>query len=223
MESWIKNFNSYLCDVKALSSDVLLICLTGIDGSGKTTQANLLLQTLNLRRNPAIYEHSFSRKTIADDVGVRSSIDIFVKNLNKVTNNRLVMVTKTVVRLAIIFVDSWLTYTFYKIKHRGKIIIADRFFYDTLIYLAFSFRPLANQILIFSRFIPKPKITILLQVSSETAVNRKAEHTIKDARILLGFYEMLKQIQPIITVDAQQSIQSTRYQIERIVYQRLFF
>jgi thymidylate kinase len=207
--------------VKALTSDVLLVCLTGIDGSGKTTQANLLLQTLYLQRYLTMYEHSFSRKTIADDLGVRSSIDIFVKNLNKVTNNRLVMVTKTVVRLTIIFVDSWLTYTLYKIKHRGKIIITDRFFYDSLVYLAFLYRPLANQILIFSKFIPKPKITILLQVSSETAVNRKAEHTLNDAKILCGFYEMLKQIQPIITVDAQQSIQSTRYQIERIVWQRI--
>jgi len=204
-----------------LTNRLSIIGLIGIDGSGKTTQANLLLHSLKKDGNCAIYVHSFSRKTLADNLGVRSFIDIFINRLNEPSERRLVMTTKVVLRLGVIFLDSWLAFVAYNAKYGERLVVYDRYQYDNLVLLASSHIALANLILIFSKLLPRPKITILLKVGPKTAIERKSEHTYDDAKRICSLYEMLGQTLHIITVDAEQDMQSVRRQIKEILCRKI--
>jgi thymidylate kinase len=206
-----------------LTNHLLSLCFIGIDGSGKTTQANLLLSSLKNHRNYGIYIHSFSRKTIADSFRVRLLINIFIKELNEPSKRKLMRIVKAVLRLGIIFFDSWLTFMIHNAKYGERFVVYDRYHYDNLVLLASRYIDLAKLIMIFSKLLPKPKTIILLKVTPRTAIIRKTEHTYEDAKRICRLYEMLMQILPIFSVDGEQDIQSIKQQIERIVSSKMLF
>jgi len=158
---------------------------------------------------------------MADSLRIRSFIDVLIKELDKPTTNRLIAITKVVLRLIVMLIDSWITYSLYRIKYRGKVLILDRYYYCTLVSLASHHRVLASQIMIFSKIIPKPWITILLKVTPETAIKRKPEHTYSEARKICSLYEALTRILPITSVDVEKDAEVVKQQVEELVYTRV--
>lgn len=192
------------------------ICFVGIDGSGKTTQANLLLQVLRSQGASVKYIHFFSRRTIAEREELRSFIDAFVKNLDKPTDNQLVAIIKSIFRLTTIFIDSWLMYYVNTVKHKGKIVIYDRYYYDSLIIIAFRHMALMNQILPLSKLIPKPNVVISLEITPEAAVKRKFEHTINEAERICSLYSKLKQVLSINVINAELNIEQVKQRVKKL-------
>jgi thymidylate kinase len=195
----------------------MIICLIGIDGSGKTMQAKLLLDALHKKRNPSKYFHSFSRKTFADRVGLRLFINLFIKKLDRTTGNRLVVGINVAIRLASILVDSWLTHCFRTVKFKKTVLIYDRYYYDSLVILASIHKDLENQIIAFARLVPKPDVVILFEIAPEVSVIRKQEHTISEAARLVQLYKKLIQVVPMKTVDAESDAAGIRLQVDAIV------
>jgi len=189
----------------------------GTDGSGKTTQANLLMQKLRTQGNTVKYVHFFSSGRMTTGIlQTRSLLDTFVKSVDKPTNGRLRVFIRVWLRLMGVLFDSWLTHFVNAFKYRGQIILYDRYYYDSLVALAFRNRTLTNQILTLSKLIPKPNIAILFEVTPSTSVKRKAEHTMNDAERISNLYLKLKTILPINTLNAELSIKQVRQHIAKI-------
>jgi len=171
---------------------------------------------LRIRGDPVKYVHSFSRKTVADAVGLGSTINILIKNLDKSTDIRLGAIIKAIPRLAGIFIDSWLMYCVEMAKHQQRIIVYDRYYYDSLVILASRCASLRNQIIAFSKLIPKPNIAILLEITPKTAVERKPEHTIDEAERMCSLYEKFKQLLSINVINVELNTEQVKRRVEKI-------
>jgi len=193
------------------------ICFIGIDGSGKTTQANLLLQMLRRQGKSVKYVHFFSpKRIIAGGLQPKLFINTFIKILDQPANNRLETVIKVVLRLMCILIDAWLMYFVNIIKYKGKIIIYDRYYYDSIVAIALRYTSLVNPIITFSKLLPKPSIIILLEVSSKTAIQRKPEHTHKEAERICYLYRQLKGLLPTSVINAELEIEQIKQHIEKL-------
>lgn len=191
-----------------------LICLIGIDGSGKTTQAHILMDGLKRFGQQVEYKHSYTRKTVLDASKVRRYADIFIKNLNTKTSNQFVALIKTIIRLDSIIIDSLLSQL--PNKKTASITISDRYFYDNIVGLATVHSSLASKIILFAKIIPKPTLTIVFQIKPEIAIKRKAEHSIDEARRICDLYYKLSQLTNIEVINAEQDLTTVSKQIEEI-------
>ena len=193
------------------------ISFIGIDGSGKTTQANYLIKTLHMQGNSIKYIHFFSSgRIVTGEPQPGSLISTFLQNLDKPTDNRLEEFIRLLTKLMGILLDSWLTHFHNARKYADKIVIYDRYYYDSLVVLAFRTKTLKNIILILSKLIPKPNIIVLFKVTPSTSVIRKAEQTIEDAEKICNLYLRLTSILPIYSLNAELSIKQLRLRIAGI-------
>jgi thymidylate kinase len=177
----------------------------------------LLFNDLCRKGCSAEYIHYFTRKTLADKARLRYALNTFIEKISKCTYNRPSAFVKIIVRLTIILIDSWLTYCIHYAKFKRKIIIYDRYCYDSLVAFASCHKSFESLIIIFSKLIPKPNVVILLQTTPQTAVMRKPEHTIAYAERLIKLYDKLKLLIRINTINAESNEQQIKQQVKEIV------
>lgn len=140
-------------------------------------------------------------------------ISILIRKIRSLKNNWLGSVIKIATRLLNVLADSQITTRLNKRLKTHDVIIYDRYFYDILVILAFDFPHLSDFILSFSRLIKHPDIIIIFQVEPETAVNRKAEHNLRQAKIYCQIYKHLADILGIELIDAQQPIEAIKTEV----------
>lgn len=194
------------------------ICFCGVDGCGKTTQAKLLFKNLQRAGKNPIYIHILSPKnTVLSRLHEVSVINRAISYIRILKDNFVVKVLKVSLRLFNLLLDSWVTTTMNKVKYKNqaKIMIYDRYFYDILVILAFSYPNILNFIINFSKLIPKPDIVILFEISPEVSVKRKSEHTLDEARRYSEIYKVLgKKINPSFVINAELSEKEIEKNIE---------
>lgn len=151
------------------------ICLIGIDGSGKTSNAKFLVNYFKKRRYNVRYIHYTSptlnlvKKLINKVIGHnKTNLNLYSKSHEAKKGNILLMYGI----LALTVIDEIIS-SIKMIKIREKIIIRDRCFYDYLIEFC-NFYPKWLLRFIVSIF-SKPDILLWLNVSPKVAHNRKTE------------------------------------------------
>jgi len=206
-----------------------LICFTGIDGSGKTTQSKRLFETL--RKFEVNCEYSWSRW---EPFLLKPFISLFRTKAKRVKNNGghtpeteysvLKKIKKRIFKYK--FVLAFYQYTalldyYLQIKKKisrpleeGKVVICDRYVYDLCVDFAVNFgyseagfarllkwRPMA--------YFPRPDFIFLIDVPPEVGASRKADGTpigyIEDGR---KFYQTLSKYIEVKALDGMDEANS---------------
>ena len=180
-----------------------LICITGIDGSGKTTLAKSINDKLKNEGLNSIYVYArvvpiisrflmvMGRKVINSKHGdLFVEYDEYTQNKKKVFHRPLIA---EIYKLAFLL-DQSIVILIKIIPHMvcGKIVICDRYVYDTIITdlsvdLGYSDLQILNLINKAFSILPKPNIIFLVDIPEEIAFSRKNDiphlNYLKDRRM----------------------------------------
>lgn len=194
-----------------------LICITGIDGGGKTTLARNVARRLTQHGYPAKYMYGrvfpiLSRFVMAMGrffflAKQNPWIDYHTYTMNKkgkMRNPLLSFGYSTAVWIDF-YVQTWLKIFFHLMNHH--LVICDRYVFDTVIndlavHLNYTESQTDKTIARCFRLLPKPSITILIDLPEEVALLRKND--IPDIDFLRDrkfWYSRLKSNPEVIVVD----------------------
>jgi thymidylate kinase len=204
----------------------LLICIIGVDGSGKTTCAINLKEQLKNKGFDCLYTHHSSPminliKSVAGD-RIRKYVSPMqnggvspLKTSTGSVGKRL----KTIIGFFIVFADTIIE-RLMKIRFslRQPIVIHDRYFYDHLVnYLGELPEWLAK---LYLRLIPKPDLTILLDVPETVAYRRKGEASLRFIRRQRHLYLNLEKwlnMNNFVTINTNTTIEEVNDSISYLV------
>jgi thymidylate kinase len=196
-------------DHRMTPSHLRLICLTGIDGSGKTTLALRLSEHLRANGYNVHYVHGIHFvvllrpiKKLAQMLFMRDTDEYadYIRYRNvKLTASRRHR-SLAAVYAAVWFVDYCLQ-AFRRVTlpiMSGKIVVADRYIYDLLLNIAlatgYPFNLLCRLLPFFFIFNPKPDVVFVMDTPEEIALSRKSDvHSIEYLRERRSQYLMLAQ------------------------------
>ena len=188
-----------------------IITLSGVDGSGKSTQLTHLQQLLEAKGGKVAYIHAVAFSL------PQAARGLFIRPQKEKTPSKAKAKSGFVgvfLRKIILLIDLIRFHFFVKqLKKAGvHYLLSDRYFYDTLVNIAYldgtklntSFARLAN------RFIPKPNKAYYLRVTPEKVMERPRKpeqglQYLKDKTILFNEAALLWSF---ITLDSDQPIET---------------
>ncbi len=141
-----------------VSKKSIFICIEGLDGSGKTTQAKLLAKKLKKSHN-AVYTAEPSQ----------SKIGTFIRNSYLYGEKRLSSVVE-----ALLFAADRIEHIETEVLpalHQGKLVISDRYLYSSLAYQGAAGLSL-EWIEKINEHALQPDLAILIDVKPKTAMQR---------------------------------------------------
>ena len=191
----------------------MLICIEGIDASGKTTQAKLLVKNLNERGYEAVY-------TSEPTKGFFGQI---LRQKILYGNERVPAVVE-----ALLFALDRLEHVEKEIKpalEKEKIVVSDRYLYSSIAYQgAAGLDP--EWIEEINRWAIKPDLAIYLDVPAEVVIKRlkrkrSVMETLENQRRVRNVYLRLVKEGMLLLVDGNRPIEEIEREILEIVMKRL--
>ena len=191
----------------------MLICIEGIDASGKTTQAKLLVKNLNEMGYEAVY-------TSEPTKGFFGQI---LRQKILYGNERVPAVVE-----ALLFALDRLEHVEKEIKpalEKEKIVVSDRYLYSSIAYQgAAGLDPAWIEEI--NRWAIKPDLAIYLDVPAEVVIKRlKRKHsvmeTLENQRRVRKIYLRLVKEGMLLLVDGNRPIEEIEREILEIVMKRL--
>jgi len=187
------------------------ICIEGIDGSGKTTQARRLVRSLRLKGFKVVY-------TIEPSTGeVGKIIRRYVLDRKK----RVPVVVE-----ALLFAADRVDHVEKVIKQalqKGRILVCDRYLYSTLAYQGAAGLDL-NWIEQINRFALAPDLALFLDVSPEVVVERlrskpkkSVMETLQNQRRVREVYLKMVKEGRLVRIDGNKSVDDVAINILRVV------
>ena len=137
-----------------------LIAIEGIDGSGKTTIANRIVEWLSMRNIDALYT---SEPT-------KSPIGLFIKE--KIISAEIRQDARIE---ALLFAADRLWHVVNEILpalSRGVVVVTDRYYFSSIAYQGALGAP-TSWIREINKFAPKPDLSIYIDITPEEAIRRK--------------------------------------------------
>ena len=190
----------------------MYIVLEGIDGSGKTTQCQLLSESL---------------KNMGYDVEI--VVEPTQSEIGKLIRKQLQDDTSTTdinqQKLSLLFAADRLT-----LKHKiqnstDKIILSDRSYYSSIAYQnSDSIDP--KWIEIINKYAPKPDLTILFDVDEDVAIERCDETEVFEKLDFLrktrkNYLTLLEENSEMIKIDSTGSIDDVKYEVLKLLSDKL--
>jgi len=191
----------------------MLICIEGIDASGKTTQAKLLVKNLNERGYEAVY-------TSEPTKGFFGQI---LRQKILYGNERVPAVVE-----ALLFALDRLEHVEKEIKpalEKEKIVVSDRYLYSSIAYQgAAGLDPAWIEEI--NKWAIKPDLAIYLDVPAEVVIKRlkrkrSVMETLENQRRVRNVYLRLVKEGMLLLVDGNRPIEEIEREILEIVMKRL--
>ena len=203
----------------------ILVCFTGIDGSGKTTLAKTVVKELRAKYGVnAVYIYG-RIVPIISRIGVFAIRHVIMKrasnssksNYSEYSARKKKLLKNPLVRslFEISFIVEQIIQVLLKILPRmlvSDIIICDRYIYDTLVTdlganLKYSPERLKRRLRLFEKFTPKPSLVFFVDVPEEVAISRKNDipgiEYLRERREL--YLHLIKEVSNIVVLDGTQS------------------
>lgn len=188
----------------------VFICVEGIDGSGKTTQAHILVEALKKEGFEAVYT-------------TEPSNGVFGKMLRKhiLEGNRRVPVVVEAVLFAVDRFDH-IESEVKPLLKRGKIVVSDRYVYSSIAYqgaLSLSKKWLKE---INNRAI-KPDLSIFIDVPPEIVIGRinrqrSVMETLQTQKRVREAYLKLVEEDELLVIDGASSKKEVAERIQKVVF-----
>ena len=201
-----------------------LICITGMDGAGKTTLARNMAAALLQQGRPAVYVYGRIYPLISRLLMALGRITLLHKNDQWQDYRAYTAGKKRTMRnpllawpyTAAIFIDYYTQIWFKLLPHllSRRIIVSDRYIYDTVIsdltvHLNYSPPQTERAIERGLKLLPTPMLTILIDLPEEVAFSRKTDIPHVDyLRERRGWYSKLSARPEVERIDGVGSPES---------------
>jgi dTMP kinase len=207
-----------------------IVCITGVDGAGKTTLAHELVSSLRTEGKNSIYLYgriyplisrlfmALGRAVWLHDQDQWRNYEGYSIKKNKTMRNRLLKWMYTTAILVDFYPQIWLKLILN--YSNGCIIVLDRYIYDTVIsdlsaHLNYSIWDTEKAIRLGLRILPTPDVTFLVDLPAKIAYGRK-----NDVSHIDYLKERQRWYQQIVSRPEVQKINGA-YPIEEIVEQMM--
>lgn len=211
----------------------VLICFIGIDGSGKTTQAKALCESLarsgiKTRYVWTRFEPKLTRPFVAMAKGLFfRGKDVFTDYAGYLSTKRsLSQHTVLLATYQYLLLFDYFLQIFQRVKvplMRGDVIVCDRYIHDTVADLAvdygYSDEKVQKTLRSYLRLFPKPDLVFLMDLPEELAYQRKGDvpsidYLTERRKIYLNIGDDCK----VVAIDATKGL----IELEDIVKSRVF-
>lgn len=216
----------------------MLITISGLDGSGKSTLIADLKESLERQHQKVAVSHmnydvglysllrSIARKTSSPANTLqshaprsRANESHFKSGLAKL---RYMLAWNKSLRLLVYPLDVifFLGYRFYVEQVRQQVLIMDRYFYDTVVDLTGAQETLRTRLL--SWLTPTPNLSIYLDCDPETAFVRKQEYSVDYLKSRRHSYlKLISALPRMLVVSTEQDLEATRLSFATAVRERM--
>lgn len=184
--------------------DFILICFTGVDGAGKTTQAQQLVRWLNEAGYPAVYSWSGSRSPLTRPFTKWIKGKLEPRRTTKTRAAATVNMAAPAERSSYLAKTQrlfrsplarslWLNFTLYEhaikiwltvwpLLLRKQVVVCDRYLYDSVLNIALLSGVEPDELAPMLRLppgctVPRPTLQFFLNLPDDAASKRKAELT----------------------------------------------
>jgi len=206
-----------------------LICLTGVDGSGKSTHARSLVMFLRRRGYSCKYVWGASRPVLSYFFFAFARVFGFWKETKKdsftdpleYADRRLVKILGAVWRL-FLFVDFQIR-TSFRLRYSlfsGKTVVCDRYFYDLLMDLSVTRKSSAGFVAVISRTVPTPTIGFLLDAPESVISDRRA-HLSKELPAKRKAFLVIADLFNLIRIDSLQDFSTNQEKIRNLTLSKI--
>jgi dTMP kinase len=191
----------------------VFICIEGIDGSGKTTQAHRLVETLSRLGHNAVY-------TTEPSKGVYGEI---VRKSILHGDNRVPPIVE-----ATLFAVDRIDHVEKEIKpllESGKIVVCDRYIYSSIAYQGAAGLDV-EWIREINRHAVKPHLAVYIDATPEVVIQRirrrkSVMETLQTQRKVRGFYLKMAEQEHLIKIAGDAKIEEVAKAIEDVVLEFL--